>query len=43
MNEFILKINQTHDIFEADILHAELRIGLDILSGLPTWTTKINE
>jgi hypothetical protein len=26
MNEVILKINQTHDIFEADILHSELRI-----------------
>jgi hypothetical protein len=26
MNEFILKINQTHDIFEADKLHSELRI-----------------
>lgn len=26
MNEVILKINQTHDIFEADKLHSELRI-----------------
>ena len=26
MNEIILKINQTHEIFEADILHGELRI-----------------
>jgi len=26
MNEIILKINQTHDIFEADKLHSELRI-----------------
>jgi hypothetical protein len=25
MNEIILKINQTHDIFEADKLHSELR------------------
>lgn len=25
-NEVILKINQTHDIFEADKLHSELRI-----------------
>ena len=30
MNETILKINQTYDIFEADILHSELRI-LDYL------------
>ena len=30
MNETILKINQTHDIFEADKLHSELRI-LDYL------------
>ena len=30
MNETILKINQTHDIFGADILHSELRI-LDYL------------
>ena len=30
LNEIILKINQTHDIFEADILHSELRI-LDYL------------
>jgi hypothetical protein len=26
MNEIILKINQTHDICEADKLHSELRI-----------------
>ena len=26
MNEILLKINQTHDIFEADKLHCELRI-----------------
>ncbi|MDW0156450.1 MAG: hypothetical protein QOK83_08790 [Nitrososphaeraceae archaeon] len=26
MNEIILKINQTHEIFEADKLHSELRI-----------------
>ena len=26
MNEIILKINQTHEIFEADRLHNELRI-----------------
>jgi hypothetical protein len=26
MNDTILKINQTHDIFEADKLHSELRI-----------------
>jgi hypothetical protein len=26
MNEIILRINQTHDIFEADKLHSELRI-----------------
>ena len=26
MNEIILKINQTHDIFEADKFHIELRI-----------------
>ena len=26
MNEVILKINQTHDIFETDKLHSELRI-----------------
>ncbi|MDW0164674.1 MAG: hypothetical protein QOK79_03280 [Nitrososphaeraceae archaeon] len=26
MNEIILKINQTHDIFEVDKLHSELRI-----------------
>ena len=26
MNEIILKINHTHEIFEADILHGELRI-----------------
>jgi len=26
MNEVILKINHTHDIFEADKLHSELRI-----------------
>ena len=26
MNEIILKINQTHDIFEADKFHTELRI-----------------
>jgi hypothetical protein len=26
MNEIILKINQTHDIFEADKLHSEVRI-----------------
>ena len=26
MNEIILKINQTHDIFEANKLHGELRI-----------------
>jgi len=26
MNDIILKINQTHEIFEADILHGELRI-----------------
>jgi hypothetical protein len=26
MNEIILKINQTHDIFEADKLNSELRI-----------------
>ena len=26
MNEVILKINQTHDMFEADKLHSELRI-----------------
>jgi hypothetical protein len=26
MNEIIDKINQTHDIFEADKLHSELRI-----------------
>ena len=26
MNEVILKINQTHDIFEADKLYSELRI-----------------
>jgi hypothetical protein len=26
MNEIILTINQTHDIFEADKLHSELRI-----------------
>lgn len=25
LNEIILKINQTHDIFEADTLHSELR------------------
>ena len=26
MNEIILKIKQTHNIFEADKLHSELRI-----------------
>ena len=26
MNEIILKINQTHEIFEADKLHSELRV-----------------
>jgi len=26
MNENILKINQTHTIFEADQMHSELRI-----------------
>ena len=26
LNEVILKINQTHDIFESDRLHGELRI-----------------
>jgi hypothetical protein len=26
MNEIILKINQTHEIFESDKLHSELRI-----------------
>jgi hypothetical protein len=26
MSEFILKMNQTHEIFEADKLHSELRI-----------------
>lgn len=26
MNETVLKINKTHSIFEADILHSELRI-----------------
>jgi hypothetical protein len=26
MNEIILKINQTHEIFDADKLHSELRI-----------------
>jgi hypothetical protein len=26
MHETILKINQTHDIFQADILHSELQI-----------------
>jgi hypothetical protein len=26
MNDTILKINQTHDIFQADVLHSELRI-----------------
>ena len=26
MNEILLKINQTHEIFEADKLHSELRI-----------------
>jgi hypothetical protein len=26
MHETILKINQTHDIFQADVLHSELRI-----------------
>ena len=26
MNEIVLKINQTHSIFESDILHSELRI-----------------
>jgi hypothetical protein len=26
LSELILKINQTHDIFEADKLHSELRI-----------------
>jgi hypothetical protein len=26
MNDTILKINQTHEIFEADKLHSELRI-----------------
>jgi hypothetical protein len=26
MHDTILKINQTHDIFHADILHSELRI-----------------
>ena len=26
MHETILKINQTHDIFQADALHSELRI-----------------
>jgi hypothetical protein len=26
MNDVILKINQTHDIFESDKLHSELRI-----------------
>ena len=30
LNEIILKINQTHDVFEADKLHSELRI-LDYL------------
>ncbi|HEX5920858.1 MAG TPA: hypothetical protein VFY55_03675 [Nitrososphaeraceae archaeon] len=35
MNEIILKINQTHEIFEADRLHSELRIlELDFLSSL---------
>jgi hypothetical protein len=28
MNEIILRINQTHDIFEADKLHSELRIWI---------------
>jgi hypothetical protein len=26
MNDTILRINQTHDIFQADVLHSELRI-----------------
>ena len=26
MHDTILKINQTHDIFQADVLHSELRI-----------------
>jgi hypothetical protein len=26
MHETIIKINQTHDIFQADVLHSELRI-----------------
>ncbi len=26
MNKFVLTINQTHDIFQADRLHSELRI-----------------
>ena len=26
MHETILKMNQTHDIFQADVLHSELRI-----------------
>ena len=30
LNEIILKINQTHDIFDSDKLHSELRI-LDYL------------
>jgi len=35
MNETILKTNQTHDIFQADILHGELRIlDWDYISSL---------
>ena len=30
LNEVILKINQTHDIFEADKLHSEVRM-LDLI------------
>ena len=39
LNEVILKINQTHDIFEADKLHSELRI-LDWIFFLVCKTNK---
>ena len=29
MNEFILKINQTYSIFEADKLHSELNMDMN--------------
>ena len=42
MNETILTINQTHDIFEADKLHSELRILDWIFHPLVTLEKNLN-